>query len=140
MLKTGRIIMFSIFSVNTFAALGDRAEFYQVQKNLVITADYAVHETEKNQVLIREYVANGVVFAVAWEGMTQPNLTELLGKYFGDYQESAVQTPKVRGMRFQRRVQGEGVVVETYGHMRSMQGRAYAPALMPKGVSADEIK
>jgi len=37
-------------------------------------------------------------------------------------------------------VKTDGVVVEKWGHMRNMQGRAYAPALIPKGVNVDEIK
>ena len=32
------------------------------------------------------------------------------------------------------------VVVEKWGHMRNLQGRAYAPALLPPGVSSDEIR
>jgi hypothetical protein len=37
-------------------------------------------------------------------------------------------------------VKTDGVVVEKWGHMRNLQGRAYAPALIPQGVSVDEIK
>lgn len=134
------VILFYVFSVNTWAALGDRVEFYQIQKNTHIDNLYTVSEIKKNSVLIREYAAGGFVFAVTWEGLGQPELPVLLGKYFGDYQESAAQTPRIRGVRFQRRVEGQRVVVETYGHMRSLQGRAYAPDLMPKGVHLNEIK
>jgi len=31
-------------------------------------------------------------------------------------------------------------VVETWGHMRAMRGRAYVPALVPAGVALDEIR
>jgi hypothetical protein len=37
-------------------------------------------------------------------------------------------------------VKTDSVVVEKWGHMRNLQGRAYAPALIPKGVNVDEIK
>jgi len=37
-------------------------------------------------------------------------------------------------------VRTDRVVVEKWGNMRNLQGRAYAPALIPPGVSIDEIK
>jgi hypothetical protein len=37
-------------------------------------------------------------------------------------------------------LKANNVVVEKWGHMRNLQGRAYAPALMPQGVSVDEIR
>ena len=38
-----------------------------------------------------------------------------------------------------RAVRGQRVVVERWGHMRSLHGRAYDPALFPAGVKIDEI-
>ncbi len=34
----------------------------------------------------------------------------------------------------------DNIVVEKWGHMRNLQGRAYVPGLVPAGVSIDEIK
>ena len=89
---------------------------------------------------MREYVSpSGVVFGIAWSGLVPPDLTQLLGSYAPEYQEALQQTPRQKGSRHLR-VETPGVIVEKWGHMRNLQGRAYAPALIPPGVSVDEIK
>jgi len=44
------------------------------------------------------------------------------------------------GLRRHFVVRTDRVVVEKWGHVRNLQGRAYPPALIPLGVSVDEIK
>lgn len=101
---------------------------------------YAVHEIVSDSVTVREYVSNsGVVFAVVWKGMVHPDLTRLLGSYASEYHETLQQMPRQKGSRrFQ--VKTPSIVVQKWGHMRSLQGRAYVPALIPAGVSVDEIR
>jgi hypothetical protein len=90
--------------------------------------------------VVREYVStSGVVFGIAWNGLIHPNLTQLLGSYAGEYQEALLQTPRIKGSRHLQ-VKTSGVVVEKWGHMRNLQGRAYVPSLIPPGVRVDEIK
>ena len=48
-------------------------------------------------------------------------------------------SPREPGRRNQK-VETNRIVVEKWGHMRNLQGRAYVPALIPAGVSIDEIK
>jgi hypothetical protein len=89
---------------------------------------------------VREYVsATGVVFAIAWNGLTHPDLTSLLGSYADEYRQALRQIPRKPGRRHLQ-VKAARVVVEQWGHMRNKQGRAYVPALIPPGVSNDEIK
>jgi len=89
---------------------------------------------------VREYLSpSGQVFAVAWDGLTHPDLAVLLGTYADEYRAASRETPRVRGQR-NRRVEAPHVVVEMWGHMRHLQGRAYAPSLVPPGVDLDEIK
>ena len=72
-------------------------------------------------------------------GHTPPDLKQLLGdSYKSDY-DMASQSPRQRGRKASA-VHGSHVVVETWGHMRKLQGRAYDPALIPTGVSAHEIQ
>ncbi|WP_236026098.1 DUF2844 domain-containing protein [Geomonas azotofigens] len=89
---------------------------------------------------VREYVGpSGVVFAVAWNGLVHPDLQVLLGNYHHDYRKAlshAVRLPGRRGAK----VTTDRLVVETWGHMRNLQGRAYLPELLPEGVSLDEIR
>jgi hypothetical protein len=89
-------------------------------------------------VTVDEYVSsNGTVFAVSWRGPRPPNLSQLLGSYFTEYQTAAA-SPHAR--RRGLVVQTPKLVVETGGHMRDLWGRAYLPGSLPPGVSADEIQ
>lgn len=101
---------------------------------------YTVQEIVSAANTVREYVdASGIVFAIAWNGLTHPDLSLLLGSYVGEYQQALRETKHVPGRRhFQ--VKTNNVVVEKWGHMRNLQGRAYIPALMPQGISVDEIR
>lgn len=89
---------------------------------------------------IREYQnSSGIVFGIAWNGMVPPDLNTLLGSYAGEYQQAKKQTARRYGQK-RAKVTSSNVVVETWGHMRNLQGRAYVPALLPEGVSANDIK
>ena len=101
---------------------------------------YTVHEVVSDANTVREYVSSsGVVFGIAWNGLSHPDLTPLLGSYVDEYKQAAKQTPRKPGHR-SLQVKANRVVVEKWGHMRNLQGRAYVPALIPPGVSVDEIK
>ena len=118
----------------------DRKALSAVRGAVTVHNEYAVHQVDSDSVLVREYVsASGVVFAVAWNGLVHPDLTQLLGSYAGEYEKGLEQTPRELGSR-RLRVKTNQIVVEEWGHMRNLQGRAYVPALIPPGVSADEIK
>jgi hypothetical protein len=89
-------------------------------------------------VTVKEYLsANGTVFGVSWRGPRPPNLSQLLGSYFAEYQTAAASPSAQRGHLL---IETENLVVETGGHMRDLRGRAYVPSLLPPGVSADEIQ
>jgi hypothetical protein len=101
---------------------------------------YTVQELRSDSVIVREYIApTGVVFAIAWNGLIHPDLTPLLGSYAGEYETALRHASREPGRR-NRQVETNRVVVEKWGHMRNLQGRAYVPALIPSGVSVDEIK
>jgi hypothetical protein len=118
----------------------DRKALSAAKKSTVSRARYTVQEIASASTTIREFVApSGVVFAVAWNGLVHPDLTTLLGSYGEEYQKARQQIPRRRGQK-STLVQGERVVVETWGHMRNLQGRAYLPALVPAGVNVDEIR
>jgi len=106
----------------------------------VVHSGYTVQEVKSDATTVREYVSSsGIVFGIAWNGRTPPDLTPLLGSYAGEYQEALRKTPRHPGRRHLQ-VKTDRVVVEKWGHMRKLQGRAYVPALIPSGVSLDEIK
>ena len=118
----------------------DRKVLSAVRGATTVRDGYTVHEVSSGATTVREYVSSsGTVFAVAWNGLAHPDLTLLLGAYAGEYENALQQTPRKRGQRTLR-VQANRVVVEKWGHIRNLQGRAYAPDLIPPGVSIDAIK
>jgi hypothetical protein len=129
------------------ASLGGTADSVEVDRKAltasrlptVARTGYQVHEVEIGGTRVREYLSPaGLVFGVAWEGLTEPDLETLLGTYALAWREADRQTPRFPGHRA-RAVVTPRLVVERWGHMRHMQGRAYDPGLIPPGVRADEI-
>lgn len=142
------LLLVAAFPGDLRAALGepadsieaDRSSLRGIKRKSATSSLYTVHEIQSGTVSVREYVsAAGTVFGIAWSGMVHPDLGALLGSYKTEYQDGLKRTPRKKGRR-QHTVRGERVVVEKWGHMRNLQGRAYDPALLPAGVKADEIK
>jgi hypothetical protein len=105
-----------------------------------VYANYTVYQLKYDGTSVREYASpSGIVFGIAWNGLVNPNLTPLLGSYAGEYEEALGRTVRKYGERHLR-VESDHMVVEKWGHMRNLKGRAYAPNLIPAGVNIDEIK
>ena len=103
-------------------------------------ANYTVYHLKYDGTSVREYVStSGIVFGIAWNGLVHPDLTPLLGSYAAEYHEARARTVREYGKRHLQ-VKAAHVIVEKWGHMRNLQGRAYAPDLVPAGVSVDEIR
>lgn len=107
---------------------------------------YTTHEFLSGGLQVREYASpDGTVFAVTWHGAGNPDLSTLLGSYFGDYEVAKRKlAPSKKRRTFGRvsysTVTGEKVVVKTFGHMRSARGLAYAPKLVPQRVSPNDLQ
>jgi hypothetical protein len=130
------------------AALGEPADSVAQDRKAMSAArgaatvhtDYTVQEVVSDSVTVREYISPaGIVFAIAWNGLTHPDLTPLLGSYAGEYAAAVRHTQRKPGRRHVQ-FKTDRIVVEKWGHMRNLQGRAYAADLIPPGVSIDEIK
>jgi hypothetical protein len=105
---------------------------------------YRVERLETAAHTVREYVApDGTVFAVAWEGVSPPDLNVILGAFAEPYRRALAarrdEASRTSGHR-SRRTEAGGAVVETWGHQRALHGRAWVPALLPPGVTPDDIK
>jgi uncharacterized protein DUF2844 len=88
--------------------------------------------------LLTEYLnAAGKVYAVTWHGPALPNLRQVLGNYFVNYQ-AAAQQPVVRHRLV--RLNSPDIVIESSGKMRAFVGRAWVPGLLPSGVTAADIQ
>ncbi len=137
-----------LWSLASFAALGGdvssvHSDATHLRANLRVTpnAFYALHEIQTpTGTTVREYVSPaGRVFAVAWQGPWLPDLSQLLGPYFTQYQQAA-QSPKQRLARAPISIHQSNLVVEQSGHMRSFVGRAYLIDQLPSGVTAESIR
>ncbi len=146
----GLALLATALAANTaWATLGGTGDSIAADRGMLTAASlatskragYTVHEIRSEGITIREYVSpSNVVFAVAWNGVTNPDLDQLFGTYAAEYQAALAQAERKPGGRNQSRVATDRVVVERWGHMRNLQGRAYVPALVPEGVNIDEIK
>jgi hypothetical protein len=102
---------------------------------------YSVHEiTTPGGALVHEYTTRqGTVFAVSWQAAWPPNLPQLFGNYYKQYQDAAVAHSRP-GMHRQLSVANPDFVVESTGRMRSFRGKAYVPSLVPTGVSVADLQ
>jgi hypothetical protein len=108
-----------------------------VTQNALLT----VHERQlDNGTLVREYANTaGLVFAVSWRGPVLPNLSELLGGYFSSFMQQVDQA-RVMGKRGGPvNLESADLVIRSSGRMRSFVGHAYAPALIPPGVTIQDV-
>jgi hypothetical protein len=88
--------------------------------------------------VVMEYLTSaGLVFAVSWHGPVLPDLHQVLGDYFANYQTAARQ-PVVRHRLV--RFSSPDLVIESSGKMRAFTGRAWVPTLLPSGVTSAEIQ
>ena len=118
----------------------DRTALAAVRHSETPGTAFTVHEFAYNGTTVREYVSpQGLVFAIAWNGNRSPDLTTLLGSYANEYENARQNTPHQPGVRHSS-IASDNVVVQTWGQLHNLQGRAYAPSLVPTGVTIDEIK
>lgn len=131
---------------NEIPALGDKVTAKQMTtlarklKDVDATKPYSIQEIESGGVTLKEYVtADGVVFAVTWRGLSNPNLSQLLGTYYSDYRAEKARVPRQKGMRLEN-IRTSQVVVKRAGHMRDLQGQAYDVRLFPEGFTTGDLK
>ncbi|MBF0592799.1 MAG: DUF2844 domain-containing protein [Nitrospirae bacterium] len=118
----------------------DREALSAVKRAAQVYNGYTVVEIVSPANTVREYISPaGIVFGIAWNGLSHPDLKQLLGCYSGEYEKTLQQTPRKHGIR-RIQIKTDRTVVEKWGHMRNLKGRAYVPDLIPSGVNIDEIK
>jgi hypothetical protein len=152
------VVLFLTFaSTPAWAVLGEYANSVASDQQVmhgevraIARQGYSVQEIKSGeQTVVREYVSpSGLVFGVAWHGPAMPNLQQLLGSYFAEFQQmrgvyDAGSSQTVRS-NVRRRgpivVRTDKLVVESGGHMRSFHGRAYAPRLFPQNITPEVVQ
>jgi hypothetical protein len=117
----------------------DRVALKASQPTTRVTKSYSVQELKTKTISVREYLTpSGVVFGIAWNGITHPDLTHLLGSFAEEYATAIRNAPRKHGRRHSQLVT-EHIIVEKWGHLRNFKGRAYIKSLIPPGVTIDGI-
>jgi hypothetical protein len=120
----------------------DRVQMQSALVRITRINGYSVHEIlTPTGTTIREYYSSaGIVFGVAWDGEWPPDLRQLLATYFDQYQRSVQSVRRAGKSRGRLAIDDNGLIVQAFGHARSFSGIAYAPALLPAGVTADVVR
>ena len=101
-------------------------------------ATFSVHEiTTAGGLTVHEYLSpGGKVFAVSWRGPGIPDLSQMLGTYYGEFARAA-SAPHYDHHHLS--VRTANVMVQSSGHTRSFFGRAWVPSLLPEDFSVEQI-
>ena len=148
--RSALLLLILILPSTAFAALGgnvasidaDRVHVEGALMRIVRNDAYALHEIRSaSGTMIREYVnSSGTVFAVAWQGPWLPDLRQVLGDHFEQYQAAMRARQRARKGRGSIVIDEPGLVVQMSGHPRAFSGRAYVPALLPPGIQLEAIR
>ena len=149
-LRLASVVLVTLaFSLPAFAELGGYADSVQVDQakmkaTLKVTQGkaFAVHEiTTPTKIVVREFVgADGRVFGVAWRGPFLPDLSQLLGSFYGQYSDAIKTEKRTYAGKRPVDIRQPRLVVQGGGHMLGHFGRAYVPDMLPEGVSTDAIR
>ncbi len=134
----------AVLGDNAASVLADQARMKGTLRSTDNRA-YVVHEiTVPMQTTVREFVSpSGIVFGVAWEGQFKPDLQQLLGPYYQQAQQAQQEASSAQQQHRRRgpvAIETPGLVMYESGHVRSFQGQAYIPQLVPQGVKASDIR
>lgn len=137
-----------VWSLRSFGVLGEDVSSVQADqahanasRRVTQSSKYTIHELRSpTGALIREYASSsGKIFAIAWRTPSFPDMRQLLGSHFEEFQQAA-QRQNRRGGHGPLTIQLPGLVVELGGHMRAFSGRAYLPDQVPADVRNEEIR
>ena len=120
----------------------DRVHTEGALMRIVKNDSYALHEIRAaSGTLIREFVnSSGTVFAVAWEGAWMPDLRQVLGDHFDEYEAAMRARQGARRARGAVVIDQPGLFVQISGHARAFTGRAYLPGQLPPGIRIETIR
>ncbi len=137
-------LLIIILGVQSFARLGDRVtttELSAAKSRAAKVMVYDVRASAVNGVSINEYFsAEGIVFAVSWRGVAQPDLTDVLGSYYSDYDKASREQLPVQRRGKSAVITSSEIVVKKFGHMRDVRGLAVVPSLLPAGVRLEDLQ
>jgi hypothetical protein len=138
MVLCGTLPAFATLGEDASSVTADQAHL-KASVRLLPHQFYSVQEMQTpSGTTVRQFVSPaGTVFAVSWQG-SAPDLQQLLGTYFDEFEAAATASASRRG-RGMHLDTGE-LVVDTGGHMRFVVGRAFLRSKLPAQVTSDDIR
>jgi hypothetical protein len=143
------VTILTLTAIPAFAALGGSADSISIDGSVLrgilrstAFTQYDVQEIDGGISTVREYSTRaGQVFAVTWQGAAPPNLQQVLGDYFSRLNAASVAARASQGTSAQRffQVDQSDFVLRSFARMRDFHGVAYIPALVPEGVTAEQL-
>jgi hypothetical protein len=120
-------------AVHAEAALGDKVGPEPVRgiRALFAKQPSFVRRLEEGPFVVCEWVSRGQVVGLEWIGPTPVPLPLVLGGYEASYVALQERTERTRGVRSSK-VSSEAWVVERFGRMRALGGRAYLKQGLPR--------
>jgi hypothetical protein len=92
----------------------------------------------RSGIRISEYVNfQGMIVAIAWQGPSVPDMRQVLGPYFQTY---VSEPPDVKTSHRHVELHTPDLVVQSSGHLRAFQGKAYLPKLLTSGIAVYQIR
>lgn len=137
--------LLALAPMSSFAALGGDVSSVQADQarmrasiRVAPSAAYTTHEMQSPAgTVVREFVSReGKVFGVAWQGPFMPDLRQVLGSYYDQYEQAARQHRSHGPISLEL----PGLIFQSGGHQRAFAGRAYVPEMVPQGVHSEEIR
>lgn len=127
------------------AGLGKTADTVETDRvrlkarmNVRSSAGISIHQlTLDDGTVTREFVNDGKVFAVTWQGAARPNLKQLFGDYFPRFQ--AANTQSGPRMRRALAISNPDFVVRSGGHSGAFWGYAVLPEQVPAGFDPSSL-
>lgn len=98
-----------------------------------------VHQIKLPTQQIRQYVnAQGVIFAVTWQGAVLPPMAQLLGHYFPEYSTALATRVRVPGRRHLQ-LSTPSLEVRQQGPLMHLHGVAYLQEQVPTGLAVESL-
>lgn len=135
-----QVLLFIILGSNpSFAALGETKTNTAISAKVQLHEGFAVQESDDGADLhIREFIdSDRKVFGVAWDGQRLPDLSQLLGTHFAEFERASASQVRRRGPLS---IQSGNLVAFSGKIQRRFIGHAYLENLIPAQVSKDSIK
>ena len=112
------------------------------RRSASLRTGYSVHDTifpDGSQT--PEFVSmGGVIFAVRWNAQHKPNMADLLGSSYMEYDSMARKMTASGRLQRNFRHDGNDFVINSTSHLHVFSGLAYRVALMPPGLRPDQLE